>query len=300
MMRLGVIGLGRMGRELATRLLSCGFDLRVWARRQASTVPLVALGATEATSAEALAREVECVVTCLPRPADVAGVLTAVLRAARPGSLLVETSTIDPRTSHRLATVAAARGVAYVDAPVSGSPRDAAEGALTLLVGGVPHDVERARPVLTALGRDVHHMGPAGSGHLAMLCARVVTTSACAALAEALVLGVRGGLDPERLRAVVASTSMRNRTLDRAGDAILARAFEAECTADLAGKDLECALEAGNELAVRLPLASAARRCYEELRRLGLGDLDEAAVIIPAEQFAGITIRANPTRAVDH
>ena len=293
-MRIGMIGLGRMGRPMAERLLAAGFPVAVWARHEASAAPLVARGARAVASIEALAAEAECVLTCLPRPVDVTRVLTAVLRAARPETLVVETSTIDPETSRRLAAVAAARRVAYVDAPVSGGPSGAAAGTLTVLVGGEPAAVARARPVLEALGAHVHHLGPAGSGHLAKLCNQIITGTAYAAVAEALVLGVKGGLDPERLGAALSTASGRSRTLEQEAPAILARAFEARFTADLAAKDLDCALEAAEALTVRLPLAAAARHCYEEMRRLGLGELDQAAVVIPAERVAGVTVRAKP------
>jgi len=294
MTRVGMIGLGRMGRPMAERLLGAGFRVCVWARRRASAEPLVTHGAGVAVSIEALAAEVECVLTCLPRPVDVTRVLTDVLRAARPGTLVIETSTIDPATSRRLAAVAAARRVAYVDAPVSGGPAGAAAGALTVMAGGEPSAVARARPVLEALGTHVHHLGPPGSGHLAKLCNQIITGSAYAAVAEALVLGVKGGLDAEQLLGALSTASGRSRTLEQAGPAILARGFEAQFTADLAAKDLDCALEAAEELAVRLPLAAVARHCYEEMRRLGLGELDQAAVIIPAERVAGVTVRARP------
>jgi len=293
-MRVGMIGLGRMGRPMAERLLDVEFPVTVWARREASAVPLVARGARAAASIEALAAEAECVLTCLPRPVDVTRVLTSLLRAARPETLVIETSTIDPGTSRRLAAVAAARQVAYVDAPVSGGPAGAAAGTLTVMAGGAPAAVARARPVLEALGADVHYLGLAGSGHLAKLCHQIITGSACAAVAEALVLGVKGGLDPEQLVAALSTASEHSRTLEQQAPAILARAFEAQFTADLAGKDLDLALEAAAALTVRLPLAAAARHCYEEMRRLGLGELDQAAVVIPAERVAGVTVRAKP------
>jgi 3-hydroxyisobutyrate dehydrogenase-like beta-hydroxyacid dehydrogenase len=137
-------------------------------------------------------------------------------------------------------------------------------------------------------------MGPTGSGHLAKLCNQVLTGVGYAAVAEALVLGAKGGLDPAQLLEVLSTSSGRSRTLEQAGPAILARAFDAAFTADLAAKDLECALAAARALTVRLLLASTAHQCYVEMRGLGLGHLDQAAVVIPAERIAGISVGARP------
>ncbi|OGK85305.1 MAG: hypothetical protein A2X52_05740 [Candidatus Rokubacteria bacterium GWC2_70_16] len=295
MMRVGMIGLGRMGGPMAGRLLDAGLPLTLWARRPASLAALAARGAAVADSPAALAAGSDCVLTCLPRPADVEAVAADVLAGARPGSALVEMSTIDPETSRRVAAAARARGVDYLDAPVSGGPEGAARGTLTIMVGGEARALERCRPVLQALGARIHHMGPAGSGHLAKLCNQVLTGVAYAAVAEAVVLGAKGGLDPARLLEVLSTSSGRSRTLEQAGPAMLARAFDASFTADLAAKDLECALAAGRALTARLLLASTAHQCYVEMRGLGLGHLDQAAVVIPAERIAGITVGARPT-----
>lgn len=294
MTRVGMIGLGRMGAPMAARLLDAGFPLTLWARRPASLDALVARGAAVADSPAALAASADCVLTCLPRPADVEAVAAALLEGARPGALLVEMSTIDPETSRRVAASAGARGVDYLDAPVSGGIEGAARGALTIMVGGDARALGRCRPVLAVLGARIHHMGPIGSGHLAKLCNQVLTGVAYAAVAEALVLGAKGGLDAAQLLQVLSTSSGRSRTLEQAGPAILARAFDAAFTADLAAKDLECALAAARALTARLLLASTAHQCYVEMRGLGLGHLDQAAVVIPAERIAGVTVGARP------
>jgi 3-hydroxyisobutyrate dehydrogenase-like beta-hydroxyacid dehydrogenase len=289
-MRIGMVGLGHMGRPMAERILGAGFPLTVWARRPESAAPLRALGAAVAVSLEALAGRAECLVTCLPRPGDVEAVVAELLGRARPGTLLIDTSTIDVATSRRIGADCRAREMDYVDAPVSGGPEGAAHGTLTVMAGGDSRALARARPVLNALGAHIHHMGPTGSGHLAKLCNQVLTGVAYAAVAEALVLGVKGGLDPVELVRTLSTASGRSRTLEQAGPVILARAFDPSFTADLAGKDLECALATARQLTARLLLASTAQQCYEEMRGLGLGGLDQAAVVIPAERIAGVKV----------
>lgn len=290
-MRVGLIGTGNLGRALGERLLVAGLPLAVWARRPPAPGALVAAGAVEAASPGELAASVDCVVTCLPRPTDVVQVHTAVLRAARPGLLVVETSTIDPATSRRLAAAAATRGVDYLDAPVSGGPDGARAGQLTIMVGGEAAAFERARPVLAALGARVHHMGPAGAGHLTKLCNQLLAGTAYAAVAEALVLGAKGGLDPARLVEVLATASGRSRALEQMAPRVLARAFAPAFAGELAEKDLACALETAQALGVRLRVGGAAHDVYVEMRRLGLGHLDQAAVILPAERLAGVVVR---------
>lgn len=289
-MRIGMVGLGRMGRPMAERILGAGFPLTVWARRPERAAPLRALGAAGADSLDALAAGAECLLTCLPRPGDVEAVVAELLGPARPGTLLIDTSTIDVATSRRIGAACRAREVDYVDAPVSGGPEGAARGGLTVMAGGEGRAVSRARPVLETLGTHVHHMGPNGSGHLAKLCDQVITGVAYAAVAEALVLGVKGGLDPVQLLQALSTASGRSRTLEQAGPVILARAFDAAFTADLAAKDLECALATARRFTARLLLASTAHQCYEEMRGLGLGDLDQAAVVVPAERIAGVKV----------
>jgi 3-hydroxyisobutyrate dehydrogenase len=286
-MRVGVVGLGRMGRPMAERLLDTGMPVTVWARRPEAAAPLVARGARSAASLPALAAGVDVLLTCLPRPRDVQAVAAAFLKHARPGTLWIEASTIDPATSRRLGMQARRRRVDYVDAPVSGGPEGAARGTLTIMAGGPPERVDRARPVLGRLGTHLHHMGPTGSGHLAKLCNQVLTGVAYAAIAEALTLARRGGLDPAALLAVLSTASGRSRSLEQAGPAMVARAFSpAAFTADLAGKDLECALAAGHAVGAPLSLAARALGRYRALRRAGLGALDQAAVLLAVERGA--------------
>lgn len=292
--RVGFIGLGRMGRPMATRLLRAGFPLTVWNRSREAVEALAALGARPAGSPAETARASEILLTSLPGPADVAAVLSAALPGAAAGSVFVDTSTIDPDTSRRIAGQARARGVEYLDASVSGGVTGAAAGTLTLMVGGAPEVLERCRPILRAIGKRIFHLGPVGSGNLAKLCNQVITGITYAAVAEALVLGAKGGLDPAQLLELLSTSSGRSRTLEQAGPLILDRAFEPAFTVDLAWKDLECALAAAERLSVPLALARAAQQAYVETRAQGWGGLDQAAVILPLERSAGVEAGRTP------
>jgi 3-hydroxyisobutyrate dehydrogenase-like beta-hydroxyacid dehydrogenase len=275
---------------MAERLLERGVGLSVWARRRERADPLRARGAAVAESLEALAAGSDVVMTCLPRPEDVEGVGGTVVATARPGTVLVEMSTIDVETSRRLAAAAAGRGLSYLDAPISGGPEGAARGTLTIMVGGDAEAFARVHPVLACLGTHIRHLGPAGSGHLAKLCNQILAGVAYAAIAEALVLGVKGGLDPAALLAVLSTASGRSRALEQAAPRMIAGPLAPAFTADLAAKDLACALATARRLGARLLVTAVAAQCYEELRGLGLGELDQAAVVVPAARAAGVDL----------
>lgn len=287
---LGFIGLGRMGKPMARNLLRAGYALTVNNRSQGPMDGLAALGARTAVSPSEVAGSSQIVLTCLPGPADVEAVLTAALAGAAPGTIFIDLSTIDPGTSRRIARVAEPFGVSYLDAPVSGGVSGAEAGTLTVMVGGERRAFERCRSILAAIGERIYHLGPVGSGNLAKLCNQLLAGVGYAAVGEALVLGAKGGLDPRVLYEVLSVSSGRSRVLEQAGPRILSRDYDAAFALDLAWKDLECAVAAGEEEGVPLRLAALAREIYAEARRLGLGGLDQAAVVTPLERMTGVKV----------
>ncbi|MFN8542758.1 MAG: NAD(P)-dependent oxidoreductase [Candidatus Binatia bacterium] len=288
--RVGFIGLGRMGRPMACNVLRAGFPLVVHSRSPGPVEALVARGARAAATPADVARAADVVLTCLPAPADVEAVVTSALAAARPGQTFIDHSTIDPDTVRRIADRAAAHGAIFLDAPVSGGVGGAEAGTLTVMVGGPPAAVEPCRPVLRAVGERVFHLGPTGSGSIAKLCNQLLIGVGFAAVAEAMVLGTRAGLDPRALYDVLSVSSGRSRALEQAGPAILSADFGAEFTIDLAHKDLECVTRMAKSLRVRVLLAALAQQLYEEARAAGLGQADQAAVVVPLERLAGVQV----------
>jgi 3-hydroxyisobutyrate dehydrogenase-like beta-hydroxyacid dehydrogenase len=288
-MRVGFIGLGRMGMPMARNILRAGFPLSVFNRSRVPVDELASIGAHACDSPREVALRSEILITCLPGPAEVEKVTAEALEEASAGSIFIDHSTVDPETSRKVAARAESRGVDFLDAPVSGGVSGAREGALTIMVGGDRQALERSRPVLEAVGRRIFHAGPVGCGSLAKLVNQAITTVAYSAIAEALVLGAKGGISTALLLEILSVSSARSRVLEQAGPAIIERRFEADFTLELAMKDLRLAIEAARALGVHLGTAEGARQSYEKALAQGLGNLDHAAVVIPVEREAGVT-----------
>lgn len=293
-MRLGLIGLGRMGKPIAGNLLRAGFPLTVHNRSRGPVEDLAALGARTASTASDVAHQSEVLLTCLPGPSEVERVLTEALAGAAPGTAFVDLSTIDPATSRRIARAAADARVIYLDAPVSGGVAGAETASLTIMVGGEPEVFERCRPVLAAIGARIHHMGSVGCGSLAKLCNQLLAGVGYAAVAEAMALGMKGGLDPRLLYEVLSTSSGRSRSLEQAGPRVLSGDYEAAFTLDLAVKDFRCLAAAASELGVPLRLAGLAEVIHGEAQGLGFGDKDQAAVAVLLQRLAGLDRASMP------
>jgi 3-hydroxyisobutyrate dehydrogenase-like beta-hydroxyacid dehydrogenase len=289
--RVGFIGLGRMGMPMARNLLRAGFTLSVFNRSRAPADELASIGSHACVSPREVAFRSEILITCLPGPAEVEKVAAEALAEASAGSIFIDHSTVDPETSRRVAARARDCGVEFLDAPVSGGVRGASEGTLTIMVGGDRQALERSRPVLEAVGRKIFHVGPVGCGSLAKLVNQAITTVLYSAVAEALVLGAKGGISTALLLEILSVSSARSRVLEQAGPAIVEGRFEPEFALELAMKDLRLAIETARALGVPLGTTEGARQAYEKALAQGLGGLDHAAVVIPVESEAGVTAR---------
>lgn len=298
--RVGFIGLGRMGKPMALNLLKAGFALTVHNRSRRAVDELAAAGAAPAASPSAVAAASEFVLTCLPGPADVLQAYLGpegVLDGARPGSVLVEMSTVDPSTHRQIAAAAAERGVAYLDAPISGGTTGAQKGTLSIMAGGDAAVLERAQPVLRALGDRVHHLGPVGAGAVAKLVNNMLGAINLLGLYEGLVLGAKAGLDPQLLLEAVNNGSGASRQFAAGAPNVLRRDFAPGFTLDLMHKDVNLAVELGSSLGVRLLAGTLAAQVLEEARAAGLGGESIYAGIKVLERLAGIEV-LEPSKAV--
>ncbi|HOG17043.1 MAG: 2-(hydroxymethyl)glutarate dehydrogenase [Syntrophaceae bacterium PtaU1.Bin231] len=293
-MRVGFIGLGRMGFPMAANLVKAGHSVTVHNRSRGPVDRLAALGAAAATSPADVARSVDVLVTCLLTPEQVERVYLGpegTMEGGRAGQIFIDASTVYPMTSRKVAEALHVKGIAFLDAPVSGGPGGAAGGTLSIMVGGEGPVLEKARPVLEVFGKNIFHMGPVGAGCSTKICNQILTGTAHVLVAEAMVLGTKLGLDPQKLFDVLHLSSGQCRALDNAvPQAILPRNFAAVFTVEGMIKDLECALRTARENGVRLLLPAVAQQIYQEARGLGHGNEHLAAVVQPMEKIAGIEV----------
>lgn len=292
-MNVGFIGLGIMGSGMAHNLLKAGLDVTVWNRTTERMAPLIEAGATPAASAAEVAANSEIVVICVSNTADVETVLLGedgVLEGARPGTLVIDCSTISPQTTQALAETLAGHEVHMLDAPVSGGSEGAAKGTLSIMIGGDAEQVERAQPVLQAMGKTITHVGGHGAGQTAKLVNQVLVVSTMQGMAEALLLASAGGLDLERTLAAVSGGAAGSWTLSNRGPQVIARDWRPGFTIDLQMKDLRLVLEAADELGVPLPTTAIVFQLMRTLQEQGLGGEGNHALVKALENLAGFEV----------
>lgn len=287
--RVGFIGLGVMGRPMARNLLRAGYGVVAYTRNADALAEIAAEGAETGSGPADVAARTGVVVTMLPTSPVVAEVVAGsggVLEGARPGTLVVDMSTIDPSVSRRLAEAARERGVGMLDAPVSGGDVGAREGTLSIMVGGEAADFERARPIFAALGKTVVRVGPHGAGQIVKACNQIVVGITYAAVGEALVLGSKAGVDPALILDVLSGGLAANRIMEVRRRNFLEHDFTPGFKVDLHHKDLTIALEAGGENGVALPLTAAVQQMLRILRTHGRGGWDHSALLTLIEDWA--------------
>lgn len=283
MERVGFIGLGRMGRPMASNLRRKGFELHVLDINPAPVAELVALGATAATDIAHLVANSDIIVTMLPTSVEVLGTVTGaggVLDHARAGQLVLDMSTIEPAATSQMAAAAAEKGVAVVDAPVGRLAIHADRGESLFMVGADPADLERVRPLLDAMGTSILHCGPVASGVAMKLVNNYICIVSCQMNAEALALSQRFGLDLDRTLEVLNGTTAYNGQLQlNWTNKTLAGDTSAGFTIDLAHKDLSLALAAANAARVPLPVGAAAREAFSAARAGPYATADFSAMV---------------------
>ncbi len=278
------IGLGALGAPMAANLLAKGFPLTVHNRHRERERPLAAAGARRAATPASAAQGAAVLALCLSDDTAVKEVLlgegsaVAAVAGLAPGALVVDFSTIAPETSRTLAAALARRGVTYLDAPVTGGTEGARAGTLSVLVGGGAADVERARPVLAAVGRTITHLGPVGAGQEAKAVNQVLVAGCYAAVAEALALGQRLGLPMEEVRQALLGGAAGSWALEHRGGSMLRNEFPLGFRLRLHRKDLAIALGAAAAAGLRLPVARQVAEMEDDLIAAGHGEEDVSAL----------------------
>jgi len=289
-MHLGFLGLGNMGAPMARNLLKAGHQLTVYDVSAAALEALQAEGAAVVASPATVADSgAEVIITMLPAAAHVKTVYLGedgLLAHARPGTLLIDSSTIDPLSARAVATAAAERGLELLDAPVSGGTGGAAAGTLTFMVGGSEVGFQRAQPLLAAMGRNLVHCGASGNGQVAKVANNLLLGISMIGVAEAMALGTRLGMDAKTLAGVINTSSGRcwssevnNPYPDVLPQAPASRGYQGGFAADLMLKDLGLATEAARAIRQPVVLGAVAQQLYQRFSRTGGGGLDFSAII---------------------
>jgi len=289
-MRLGFIGLGNMGSEMARHLLAAGHTLNVYARGERSRAHAGRLGLTPLPTPAEVARTSEVVFTMVTAGADVESVALGpdgVIHGDLPGMILVDMSTISPAIARDVGRRLGERGVAMLDAPVSGGVVGAKAASLTFFVGGDKSHFERVKPLLECMGKTIFHMGPLGTGQVTKLANQIAQLACLQGAAEALLFAREQGADPGKVREAVMTGLGASRMLDLLGKKMVERDFDAGIVAALHHKDIGVALEIARDAGLPMPVTAQVMQQLDALMGSGLGEQDTSSLLLVLEQMLG-------------
>jgi 3-hydroxyisobutyrate dehydrogenase-like beta-hydroxyacid dehydrogenase len=285
--RIGVIGLGLMGRPMAMNLLKAGHPVTVWNRTASRADELVSAGATLAKSPREVAAAADVLITMVSDPPALEDVLwgadgnkdAAAFPALKPGSTYIDSSTVSPVLARKIAAACHERGVKFLDAPVTGGDWGAKKGELVFMVGGDAETLKAMEPIIGVMGKRWFHLGPNGAGQTIKLAMNLILALQVDALAEALALVTRAGLKGESLVEVMQSSMARSGVLDVKAPNLLKGEYTPSFPLRLMHKDLSLALDLANQIGVALPATAAARETYNYVKGASKEDLDYSAVM---------------------
>ena len=291
--RIGFIGLGIMGRGMVANLLGAGFPVRVWNRTASRMGPLVEAGAEAGKDPADVASGSEIVITCVSDTPDVEEVILGergVISGVRPGSLVVDMSTISPSVTREVGERLGEEGVAMLDAPISGGSEGAANGTLSIMVGGAGDQVERAMPAFRAMGKTITHVGPIGAGQTVKLVNQIVVVVNMLAVGEGLLFAEAAGVDLAKTLDAINGGAAGSWMLRNRGPQVIERDWRPGFMIDLQQKDLRLALDAADEMGVPLLGTATVFQLYRTLQRAGLGAEGNHALAKALERLAGFGI----------
>jgi 3-hydroxyisobutyrate dehydrogenase-like beta-hydroxyacid dehydrogenase len=284
--KIGFIGLGLMGRPMALNLLKAGHTLTVWNRTSARTQELANAGATVAKTPREVAAASEILMTIVSDPAALESVLwgdgdhkDGAFEGLKSGSIYIDSSTVSPALEKKIAAACQQRGVRFLDAPVTGGDWGAREGNLVFMIGGDAATVKETEPILGVMGKKLFHLGPVGAGQTVKLAMNAILALEVDAMAEALALVTRAGLNGEQLIDVMQASMGRSPLLDLKSPLMLKGEFKPSFPLRLMHKDLGLALDLANQIGVALPATAAAREVYNAVKGEAKEDVDYSAVM---------------------
>jgi 2-hydroxy-3-oxopropionate reductase len=294
-MKIGFIGLGIMGKPMVRNLLKGGYSVVVHDITPAGVAEVTSAGAVAGGSSANTAAQSDLIITMLPDGPDVDTAVLGpggVLEGARIGSIVVDMSSISPLVSQKVSVACIAKGVGFIDAPVSGGEPKAIDGTLSIMAGGEQAIFDQVLPVLRKMGSSVTLTGPVGAGNVTKLANQIMVACNIAAMGEALVLATRAGLDPEIVFNAVKGGLAGSTVLNAKAPMVIARNFKPGFRIELHEKDLRNALLAAESLKVSLPLTSLVQQMLISLMNEGKGGLDHSAIVTFIERMAGTEIKS--------
>lgn len=293
MLRVGYIGLGLMGKSIARNIMKAGYPIVVHNRSRAAVDELAAEGAVAADSPKEVAEQVDVVFTNLPDSPDVEKVAlgeNGILAGAHQGLIFVDNSTIKPASARMIAEKLKEKGVLSLDAPVSGGDIGAKNGTLSIMVGGEAEALEKAMPVFQAMGKTVTHVGEAGAGQVAKAANQIMVAAQMVAMGELLVFSKKAGVDPRKVVDAIKGGAAQCWTLDVKPPRLFDGNRNPGFKAHMQLKDLRIVLDTATEYDIPVSSAEEHTKLFEQMISLGMGELDNSAVVGVVEKLAGVEI----------
>jgi 3-hydroxyisobutyrate dehydrogenase-like beta-hydroxyacid dehydrogenase len=294
MQRVGFIGIGLMGSQMSRRILEAKYPLTVWNRKKEKAGALISAGAKWAESPKAVAQASDLVITMVTDSAaseDVICGKNGVLEGAHPGLILIDMGSIAPEMSRSIAERARSKGVPMLDAPVTGNPKVASEGKLGIMVGGPKETFDACLPIFEKMGIKIIHVGENGKGTTLKLINNLIMGVALEAVAEALVLASKAGIDPRKVLEITSVGGARTGAMETRGPRMINHDFSPHFSISNMHKDLSSALKLAEEVGVSLPATSISREILRAAKSQGKGDLDSCSVITVLEALANTTLQ---------
>lgn len=292
--RIGYIGLGLMGRPIAFNLIKAGYEVSVYARREATLTPFIEAGATTYSSPRELARHCDIIITNVSASGDVEDVILGaggVAEGAARRAIVIDMSTISPDVTRSIAAQLDEKGIDMLDAPVSGGTAGAEAGTLSIMVGGKGEVFARVLPVLQRIGTNIVHVGDHGAGQIAKACNQLVVAQTMAAIGEAFILARAAGVDPAKVREALLGGFAGSKILEAHGQRMLAEDYRPGFKARLHQKDMAIVLDTAHQLGLKLPGSEQASRYLDALLDADLGEIDSAALVKPLENANRVKIK---------
>lgn len=292
-MKIGYIGLGLMGKPMAANILKAGFEVVVFNRSQSAVTALSEMGAKPTKDLISLIQQVDVVITNLPDSPDVEGVtlgMDGILENGKAGLIFIDHSTIKPSVSQKIYHALQERRISSLDAPVSGGQIGAQQGTLTIMVGGEVKALQTVLPILQAEGKKITHVGEAGSGQVAKAANQIMVAAQMAGMAELLMFSRKAGVDPTRVVEAIQAGAAQCWTLDQKPARLFNGNRQPGFKARMQLKDLNIVMETAREIGMPLPVTSQTTQLYQVMAQMGMGELDNSAIVGVYEALSGVSL----------